>query len=408
MQLLIKIYFLIAFLNSLWCVWFWHIPESYIWGIYALGFLLILFGANKSIVFTKHTLISILMLLCVVFVYSKGRGLNSFGYIGSIFRVLPIIGFLLLNEDFKYGIYLFLRSSFVWICGVSLFFWLLHQLGIQFLPSHNDYFLVLDGELEYPIENHRFYTISLSTRSDDFGTFPRFCALFLEPGFLCCLISLMLFIDGYRFDRLSDKILYVVAFFTFSLAGWILIVLGILLYVIRNSKRRVESILLSSVLFLSIYIYGVSYNNGDNVVSKRIFDRLEYDEEEENISGYNRTSKGFDNWFSDVFIKSGDVYFGNNNLYETNFSNSRSVGWKVFVAKFGFVSLFIYMLFLYALSRKRENKYLDYCLLLLMLLIFARGHGIFLAFAFIGTLNVGFIILSKNDEFKELDKIQIE
>lgn len=404
MKFLAKIYFLIAFLNSLWFVWFWHVPQSYIWGINSFGILFALFN-NKWFAFIKPNCVSVIMLYSVVFLCRGGLGSNMFGYFGDVLYALPLTLFLLLKNDIKCELYNFLRQAFIWICGVSLFFWLLHQIGIQLLPSFVDYYGVFEGEMQYPIENHILYTISLAHRVDDFGGFPRFCALFTEPGFLCCLISLMLFIDGYRIDRFSDKVLYVIAFFTFSLAGWILIVLGFLLYTIRNSQHRFSSIFFATVLASSIYAYGVMYNGGENVVSNRIFDRLEYDEEEENISGYNRTSKKFDDWFSDVFIKSNDAIWGNNNLYATNFDNSHSVGWKVFTVKYGFVGLFLYILFLYFLSKRRKNKYLDYCLLLLMVLVFARGHGIYMSFAFLASINTGFLFLGKDE--KDIEHVQL-
>lgn len=59
--------------------------------------------------------------------------------------------------------------------------------------------------------------------------------------------------------------------FSLSLAGYILLVLGFIIYMFYRGKIGGKYLLLILLLFLVIYSFGMYYNGGDNIVYEKSF-----------------------------------------------------------------------------------------------------------------------------------------
>lgn len=93
--------------------------------------------------------------------------------------------------------------------------------------------------------------------------------------------SLLLYVNQYNLKRISVFILFISVLISFSLAAYVLLILGMILYYLLKSKhyfRRVfrVSFFLCSAVVISVIFY---VNNPDSVYSKLVVARLDYDEE---------------------------------------------------------------------------------------------------------------------------------
>lgn len=115
--------------------------------------------------------------------------------------------------------------------------------------------------------------------------------------------SLLLYVNQYNLKRISVFILFISVLISFSLAAYVLLILGMILYYLLKSKHYLEEFscvfFLCSAVVISVIFY---VNNPDSVYSKLVVARLDYDEER-GISGNNRTNSQFDYYYDKAFCK---------------------------------------------------------------------------------------------------------
>ena len=110
-----------------------------------------------------------------------------------------------------------------------------------------------------------------------------------------------------------------------------------------TGKKIIQKVIISIVALSAIVATSFFYNQGDNLVHNLILLRLEVDDGE--LAGNNRVTHDFDAEFKN-FLESDDLLFGRQK--DNVFGDA---GYKVFVYDFGFVGLFLLIIFLI-----RENK----------------------------------------------------
>jgi hypothetical protein len=117
-----------------------------------------------------------------------------------------------------------------------------------------------------------------------------------------------------------------------------------------------------------------NYNNGHNIVNGSIIERLQYDANKENISGYNRSSETFEDYFWNEFITSPELFFGDKSLTKLNLDDlDDEVSWMTYIINYGLIAfLFLILYFLYPFIRAKDNRYSKLCLGVLFFLIFAQ------------------------------------
>lgn len=360
----LSLYYVLCMLYSLHAYFFWHVDQRLF--LVAVPLLAVVTYFLNRPYFGKMP-ISIILYGCVAAVLGT-RG-NLFGYLSAIVMLAPIFSFVCLRSDYQQYFFHLFKNVFTLIVAISLIGWLINvTIGLPYVP---DFYGDQDSDGWYYCQNH-FVFIELY-ESSLMDTMHRFQSIFLEPGYVACLIVMILYIDGMNLKQLGSIILLVALILTYSVAGYILFVMMVLLSAYKKGRHSLLRIIPFAILLGGIYLYGEYYNNGDNEINKRVISRLEYDESRGTVSGYNRTQEAFDSYF-DSFVSSPEVFFGNREQYNRLFKDDINVGWKYYIANYGIVALLLYLLFLYSPITQGRKQYECFCLFILMSVIFARGN----------------------------------
>ena len=158
---------------------------------------------------------------------------------------------LLLKDTEKKRLVLLFTRIFVIIVGISLISFILYLLGVE-LPYET---IRYDGNTNY--SDFKCYPFLLIENEP--GTIVRFQSVFLEPGHLGMISALLLYINGYSLKQPRVFVLLLSIFASLSLAAYVLLVIGAILYYIMNSKRVLKRVVLSFAYLLLIVVVGVSY-----------------------------------------------------------------------------------------------------------------------------------------------------
>jgi len=155
-----------------------------------------------------------------------------------------------------------------------------------------------------------------------------------------------LYVNQYNLKRISVFILFISVLISFSLAAYVLLILGMILYYLLKSKhyfRRVfrVSFFLCSAVVISVIFY---VNNPDSVYSKLVVARLDYDEER-GISGNNRTNSQFDYYYDKAFLQKNDAFLGIGDEEFVRRFGSGNSSYKTFIVQNGIISLFFLLAF---------------------------------------------------------------
>ena len=388
---LMSLYYILCMLYSLHAHIFWHVDNTVITLAILLFTVVIHFFHAKYYTY-EYFGIAVFAIIAVI-LGTKG---NLNGYLFNVISIIPFLSFVFLKKEYKYGVFNAWRTVFCVIIGVSLFFYLLILAQVE-LPYTIDYYGDVNSDSFYSARNY-FVLVQLSNWYTDIAL-DRFQSIFLEPGYLACLIAMMLFIDGYSFrKRKSNLLLLIALFLTFSLAGFLLFTVFYLVRVLKNSKYRFVSMTGLILLIFSIYVYGTNHNGGDNLINQFILERLQYDSDRGTIEGYNRTTEAFDEYFSE-FIFTPSVVLGDAKVFESRFAgDGANVGIKYYIVVYGLVGLFSYILFLLSPFFKMVRKtYLTSALFVLWFIIFARGNFVMWMSAFLITYIYGLLILNEQE-----------
>lgn len=213
-----------------------------------------------------------------------------------------------------------------------------------------------------PYTNYLFY---LKT-TFDFGTFVRFNAFFLEPGHLAtpCVFIMM----ANRFDFKNVPWLWVLltaVVFSFSLAGYLLTLIGFSILKVNSVAKAVTMIAL-----LIGFIFAVqNFSGGENAVNQLILDRLQYDESK-GIAGNNRFFNNTDYEF-DKALKNGNYWEGVNG--KTNMELIGGAGYKIYILQFGLIGVFIVLALYISLIPPKPNWHYTLSFLLLIIFCFVQN-----------------------------------
>lgn len=378
----------------MWASFFWHVPLLLALAFFLLGGILIL---CKSKLIEFNSTRANISFVTVIFTLLCTRG-NFFAFAVAIAHIIPFLVFINVRENYQLKIFESVRVVFAWIIGISLIAWTFHQLGLS-MPFIIDFYGNKSNiwDNAYVVENHFLYTVNLQLVGDDaLFNLPRFCAIFLEPGYFASLLAIFLYVDEFNLKHRYNIVFLAALIFSFSLSGWILASISMIIIALSSSKYRLGSIFIVATVFLLVFHFGTSYNQGDNLINLRILNRLTYDADKGNISGYNRASEGFENWFDNDFLNSSDVFFGiSTDSYNSVF---QGIGWRYFVARFGFVGLIAYLFFLFRQRRYFSKNGPTLGLILLYLMFFYQDGQMYLATEFTITFLMGLVLLSDNNK----------
>lgn len=319
--------------------------------------LIVFFGSRNFKVSDYSKTVSVFAIMAVL-ICTRG---NINAYISAIINISPFILFCFLRREIRMSFLLSFNKVFAIIILVSTICWVLFLLGV---PMPNSY--ITYGE-RYEFDN--YYTfLNFHHTEGIISFFPRFCSIIIEPGDLACILCLLIFLDKYRFNKWYNIVYLIALILTFSLAGLFMFTIGLLPNIINSSRKNRIRALVSIVIITGIASFAIRASE-DSVVYQMIGQRLIEDEDTGQISGYNRNSAGFSEFFDNVFWKSDKVLFGYGDDIQYG-----GVDMRMFIAKFGIVSLLVYVLFLFVSYVKKHSKY-GLWFFILFFMIFYKGYS---------------------------------
>ncbi|MBQ8219783.1 MAG: hypothetical protein IJZ31_01035 [Bacteroidaceae bacterium] len=361
----------------------------------------ILWGAHAWITWqcdaSKFSRYLTLFILCLIaFIYKKDRGvilskskrvisalfLYCMGYwavsrfsIGSLFgcflTIYPM--WVLLSDKHdpaEHLTFIVKILSMILVIGIVQYLFLQVVRIPGLLISYKD-------NLNYTFFNYGFCLLPLKTFGESF----RFSSVFLEPGYMAAMLSFMLYAVKYDFSKRYNRILLYSLLLSFSLAGYLLFVVGYILYQSINGIKIVKYIGFALCLGL-FYLVAINYNDGDNLINEKIVKRLQPDEKK-GIVGNNRTSDVTERYFRNGF-KNGNNLLGlglarvkqinGGDSLEDGFShdNINGTGYKYYIVVHGLVSALFFLFFYIKLgsftySNCRCRRYNIYLVVLVIL-----------------------------------------
>lgn len=363
-----KFVLFLCLLQSFKAWFFWQFSNVLInISLFSLG--TILYFSHRSFYSKDYKNILWLILLLIAGLLTTTHK-NFNGVLGVVISFSPLLFIITLKTDYKIDLFISIRMWFSILLLISLFGWLLFLFGVNLTKSTVSYGEV-DGSYQYLYSNYYLFLHNITRVTEVF----RFSSVFIEPGYLGCLLSVFLFLGHYKLNKINI-VFYLSLFFTFSLAGWLITVVGYIFYSLKNTKRKLVWLLLTIALIFTFIKVGKEYNNGNNWVNDNIISRMQQDDDK-GISGYNRSSQELSSWFWDYFVKSDDLLLGSGNNRDIN-----NVDWKSYIIMHGLISFIAYFLYLFfPLMWKTINKYEVLILISIYTLIFAQTfHGIFWLF----------------------------
>jgi len=323
---------LLLFLSSMHVWFFWKIKPHYIAVFITLISIYFIRVNNISLKYSKNIIIAFLLLI-ISGMFGLGSKFGT-GHLAPLFLIIPIYILTCINDkQLHQSLLNYITNFFAYLLPISLFVYVVsYFLSIpdigKISPSNSgDY----SSYLNYIICLKNTYRYNY-----------RFSAIFMEPGHLGMIMSYLLYAQKYNFKDNRVKIILVASLFTLSLAAYMLIFLGYLLYLYSERKINVKYVFAVFISISILWLLSAYYNGGDNFLYEKIFERLKYDPDNL-IAGNNRTYGVTDTFFLKM-IKTKFFWFGigfDNYIALMEVANFGGAGWKAYIMQRGFLSLLL-------------------------------------------------------------------
>lgn len=203
-----------------------------------------------------------------------------------------------------------------------------------------------DGNYHYL--NYRFFMISIMDMKQEI---PRFCAYFIEPGYVAATACFLLLHQWGKWRKWYNIPIIMSLFISLSLTAYIIFPVIIFLGLWIDGKRILPKVVLL-VSMIAIFFVGVmNYEGGDNVLYDRVVDRLTI--EDGGLKGNNRVDSDFNNELMDM-LDSPDIFMGRD-ATKLDWGNS---GATVFLYDYGIIGMILafgmyFFIFLMGTEKKR-------------------------------------------------------
>lgn len=253
---------------------------------------------------------------------------------GSLYQtsqaIIPILAFLTFSE-LERSIFLKRLINLFSVVGlISLVFFLLHFfVNLPFTISYhpNSYYP--------PFKNYLTFVV---LQNGDLGWFTRFSSVYTEPGHLGMVSAILLYINGYTWKKWQNIVMTVCLIWSFSLAGFMLYFVGLVIYALAISKNIVTTLIKIIGASIILVVIGISFYSptNDDIVSVKILSRLEIDDSN-GIAGNSRNSINFDQYLDKVQSGS-DKWLGiGRDQLGTMFSGTGNSSYKNYILGNGIV-----------------------------------------------------------------------
>lgn len=257
-----------------------------------------------------------------------------------------------------------------WVLGAILSISLIGYLVVPFglLPNL--------GPVNYMDSNHYCYAnYGIVLFPLNSWSFTRFTSLFLEPGHIAMISCFTLYVNRYNFRKINVWMILIPLLFAMSLAGYVVGVVGYVIYQMSNNSF---GLLLKKVIpylfaILLVWFGAANYKGGDNIINQLIIERLAYDEEL-GIQGNNRFHGDIDDDF-EVYLSNGVIVtgLGSEEFYKRIKDDTYSgAGFKLFMLHRGIIGTVLVFLFYLMVAYGSVNKKFMYGLLAVYIMTFLQ------------------------------------
>lgn len=245
---------------------------------------------------------------------------------------------LFTREEYNKALELLTKYLFIVIL-ISLPLWFIHVF-ITPLPSFGEIDLTAQKGSEYFYENHILFVTCSGLEQF------RFYSIFDEPGALGTLAAFVLYGNKYDFKNPRLLVILAGAFFTYSLAFFVLTVVGFIISSLNNKIRWIPLLVALTGILLAY-----NFLKSDETFQTVLLGRLEKNSVE--VVG-SRTEDSINKYFEEHIFDS-EMFFGigSNGKIEKHFEFGSS--YKVFIIEYGWIGL-IAMFFMYLIMTKPKNK----------------------------------------------------
>lgn len=278
--------------------------------------------------------------------------LSSFNRLVSM---LPLFIFPLFGLEYKRAFLKLLITFYALIMGVSLLFFAAWMSGV-YLPHSQ---IQNPNPFYPPFDNYYFFIIVA-----DMGIMTRFSSIFTEAGHVGMISALLLFLNGYSWRDWRNICMTIALIWAFSLAGYLLYVIGFILYTLaarKSAYQKIRTIVLTLIGITAVVAVVGSLNR--DIMDEKIFKRLEFSSTG-GFEGDNRNNKYFDLVFDSLEVE--DLLVGmDQDKYVQKGLDVDNSSYKNFILKDGVIGLIlIFVVFLLYLKRYPSRLGIAYFILL--------------------------------------------
>lgn len=332
---------------------FWDFNTRYIYILALLSIVVCVMHKKKTIWKSKikgNYFVGFIF-LTIYALYQNHVSLSSNANILSYSNTVLLLGIfycvLHFNKDFKNEIISFIEKAMIILLAPAIVIFLLRfVISLPYIPMvYTDSF----GNDPYGLLQNYIFLIHHTDAIADLASFPRFCGPFLEPGQLATFLAFLLYVLKYDFSKKSRYILLIALLFSFSLAGYVLALIGAIMQKSNSIKKFIPLIIVLGI----VYVVGKNYNSGNNLLNNYILVRLEYDEEK-GITGNDRSSTIADDIYENYVLKNTEYLLFGWDKYKGDAIGGS--GYIFYIINYGIFSLIFLILFYLFTSSGAKNK----------------------------------------------------
>ncbi len=361
----------------------------FVWDNPAILYILIVFFILTRLPFArrinkKHC---VLLILCFILytVVDVPHINDAKRFVEYIFRhfICTSLVILLLSEEKASLVKIFIN----FYAGVLLFSTIIYVLVILGMPIYSYQVSINDPYYSWGFSNSLFLILPITS-----FPFPRFQSIFLEPGHLGMISSLMLYMIRYNMRSWQGVIIFLSSLLSMSLAAYMLLFLGMVIYKLSFGN------LLKTITFLLMILMTctMAYNFFPNsYFSQAILLRLEYDEDK-GFKGNNRISEDFEYYYNHKFYKTEHVLLGigGDNISTISGEGGNS-SYKVFIVQYGILGLVVLSVFFFVIVWYSKSSFVRGLLLLYVASFWQRPYALWEVELF---LFISIALLAKQNE----------
>lgn len=300
------------------------------WGIgfklsYLLLICLIIYKSKSIITISRNPKVffNLMLLFAVLIIVPVFTG---FMYSNIIYLLTYILSFVISNEDYNKSFNMLGKVLGV-ISIVSFIPWFINTYISPVFPLYNTIDLSELKGTYYMMDNYLFFV----KYNDLFESF-RFYSMFDEPGVFGTLAAFILYGNKYDFSKWYVWAIFISSLFTFSMAFYLLTILGLVTIKIKVSFKSIIVLMILGVICVNV----INNIEKDSLFYELIIDRLG------NLSGSldARTSDDAKNklksimWTTDFFFGIGKTF-----MDKTNLRDGESA--ELFILERGFLTVLV-------------------------------------------------------------------